>query len=288
MMRVFPGGMPVNVALTTPAEMIAKVKAAVDPVIAAGLLPFYSFKFVGEPAILTLGKADGHLAALHEYNKSLPVGSCWTWHHEDDGTGISGSSFAQAWTYVDDRVSGVLGVHGGPVFEGYMWRAKKFDQQYVPPSGNYDFLGVDVYTSDWDASQGGLRGHTQFQDFLKGIPATAKVFVVERGVTTGVGSTPKGPDDQAAEITDDYAYLKTLGDRAYGYLYWDSTGATDTSVFALDGAGKKALAAAASDANPVVDGRVYAPAKMTACAQCHCIIDADQVNSHYDDLHAEL
>jgi len=290
--RVFPDGMALDVTKTTPVQMVANIDKACAPVVAANMDPFFSFKFIGEPAIITSGKADKHLAAILGYVKARPQTTFYAaWHHEDEQTAITDSQFAAASSYVYSSLRGgkVANLLVGPIYQGYAYRSKAFPKARIP--GGYDFLALDTYTSDWSGNSKDLSQLPDVKNFMAGTPNDAPIFFTERGVSSGSGLTPPSPvAQQGSVITKDFQYLRTLTSRTVmGYLYWNSGGATDgTSDYVLNSSGMQALGANADIENPeepVLSTSEPTPSQMVVCATCYSFIDGANISKHYLALH---
>lgn len=309
MARVFPDGMPVDVTKTSVTAMQAAIRKAVNPVVAAGLIPFFSFKFVGEPATVTSGFADAYLIMIKAMTNDktiFPLGVYAAWHHEDDTTSISAANYVAQYVYIDKRIAN-SNLMFGPIYDGYVWRSKAFDQTWLPPTMQMDFIGLDTYTSDWSGNQIPLGSAEGVQALLAHTPASVPLMFTERGISSGVNLTPKA-GNQAAVINADYTFIKQLRlTRAVmGYLYWDSTGATDkTSSYKLTADGMAALTAMANAENPVAAPEppalpltsngvpYYTPttpqtlvgAPTDVCGRCFCPVIASKIEDHANTMH---
>lgn len=315
--RVFPDGMPIDVAQYSPTAMKAAILKACFPVKAAGMIPFFSFKFTGEPGTVTSGKADAHLLELKQITQDahlFPLGVIAAWHHEDDGTDITGPNFVAGYSYVDMKITNP-NLRFGPVYEGYIWRRKAFDISFLPPAGKMDFIGLDAYTSDWSGPSLDLSANPEATNIITATSTTRQsvpLFFVERGVSRGSKMKPPLPaTNQGDVIRRDHLFIQGLrkaGRQVMGYLYWNSDGAKDgTSVYSLDDGGIAALCQMANVENPLPDpkpvpviavttngtpyyvGKDIPPdvsaAPVVACGRCWTWVPQVKIEDHANNLH---
>lgn len=218
--RVFPSGMPVDVTATTPAQMVNAIDAVCAPVIAAGMIPYFSYKFAGEPSVVTGGQADAHLAAIKAYVLAHPSNTYYSsWHHEDEQTSITDSQFVSAFSYAYSRTATINNLVG-PIYQGYPYETVAFRAARIPTL--YDYLAMDVYSQDFMGKKYSLDKMAEMITFINVIPHTAPIFLTERGITNGSGSTPPwDPALQAETLQADFDYLDALPNPVVGYTYWN-------------------------------------------------------------------
>lgn len=228
--RVFPSGFPWPVTETAASAVTAEKNAAA-PVIAAGMSPLWEIK--AAPLDILSGKMDALIDAVFAW---APPGSDGCWYHEGDAASHNNNAtdFMNAYKRIWSLRPAGATFGFGPVYNAYTWASAPLSTAWLPPVDHYDFLGIDAYSSDANFATHSLATHPGFQNWLKTIPGSAKVYVTERGVSTGQNLTPpRATNFQANMIKADYTYLKSLG-RAKGCLYWDGGGASTTSVFYLN------------------------------------------------------
>jgi hypothetical protein len=259
--RVFPAK-PYVTAATPPARLIAALEQAAGPVLAAGMVPFLSFK--PDVAATLAGRLDRHFAAVGRWAAALGTASYWTvWHEpENDLMGApAGDIVGRAHNFVAvhsrayRHIKNVAGDQAlmGPTHMVYQWlpgSATTADgavaAAWLVPADRRDFVAADAYTSDWSWKTVGdtLAAKRDFRRWMTTLEvAPGEVVLAERGITrTG----PHGQVGQARVLAADYTYLKDMG--AHALLYWNSTGAVDSSVFQLGRLARQAFATLASDA----------------------------------------
>lgn len=272
--RVFPAGPDVTSAVA-PGALVGRLDRAVAPVLAAGMSPYVSFKT--DPVAAAAGQLDAHFAAVGKWAAGLG-GRVYLslWHEpENDLMGAAPTDFlgratnfvamhCRGYSVLKDAAGDVLRV--GPCHMVYKWlpgTAETADGAVAAawhvPDGFRDFVAGDAYTANWSWSSVGttLAVKRDFQRWLTALHVIpAELIVAERGISrTGSGSGLLGDAAQAAILAADCQYLQKLG--AAGLLYWNSAGATDSSVFLLGPAGRAVFAAASLTAvvPPVVVDR---------------------------------
>lgn len=237
--RVFPNGFPWPTT-ETPSAAVSAEKMAAAPVIAAGMLPLWEIK--AAPLDILSGKMDALIKAVFAW---APPGSDGCWYHEGDAASHNNNAtdFMNAYKHIWNLKPAGATFGFGPVYNAYTWRLTPLSTAWLPPVGHYDWLGIDAYSSDANFPTQSLKTHPGFQNWLKTIPATAKVYVTERGISTGQNLTPpRATTFQSDLIKADFAYLRSLPTgRVKGYLYWDGGGASTTSVFFLNSTSKATL-----------------------------------------------
>jgi hypothetical protein len=280
--RVFPAGMPWSVTLT-PDQVVAKLTAAIQPVLDAGLIPFWEVKF--DPVQMVAGKFDAHLDAI---KNAMPSGSYCTYWHEPEHSSMTPAQFVAAYEYFDQKINELTKFYCGPVLQGYAWRAATGEPQWVPREVTRDFIGIDVYTSDWSGNTRSLRDMPEFTNILAAA-GIDPIMLVERGISTGQGlAPPADPAQQAAVIRADLAYLESLPNRVRGYLYWDSSGATDgTSDYHLNATSADLLRAYSAPVVPPVIGPPptlpRTGVSLEVCNVCSSLVF--DVDVHYAAMH---
>lgn len=218
--RVFPSGMPIDVTAVTPVQFVAKVDAACAPVVAAGMIPFFSYKFAGEPSVVLSGGADAHLLALANWMAGSPDQQYYgSWHHEDEQTSISDTDFAAASDHTYQKTK-VANYRSGPIYQGFPYATRPFNPARIP--AHYDFLAGDFYITDNEGKFKHLSSMPEWQTFVANVPPTATLFVTERGITDGSGSSPSwDPILQSQTLQADFDDLDALSNPVEGYLYWN-------------------------------------------------------------------
>lgn len=130
--RVFPSGMP-WAATAAPTDVVAKIKASITDVMAAGLRPFWEIKIA--PKDVLSGKADAIIMAVFNFAQTINwtkdgPNSFGTYWHEPEPH-MLGSDFVNAYNYIQNKIPPGSKFHFGPVFQSYAHR-KAFDPTYLP------------------------------------------------------------------------------------------------------------------------------------------------------------
>ena len=263
--RVFPDGQPCSATKVSPDKLVALIEAKAKTVRAAGMVPFPSFK-PNVPDTLS-GRFDEHFRAVGQWCLAQPAGVYLTvWHEwENDLMGAPPTdmlararNFTAVYTRAAQLIKGVAGdrVKMGPVNMAYQWRrgTPSTADGLVAEAGRTpaeltDWCGLDIYTSNWSWNAGrAVADKADFARWRTWLGDDAKILLVERGITSNAGAADKTQtalgrlDDATAQaqiLAADYVFLASIG--AHGMMYWNSGGATDTSVFMLADAGIRAF-----------------------------------------------
>lgn len=246
--RVFPSN-PFVGADENPRTFVKRLARAAQPAIDAGMTPFPSFKPDVEDTLA--GRMDDLFTAVGEWCVQTGLVVHLTVHHEPENDPMGATSnigrarnfvACYGWAYDVIKAAGGHHVAMGPVHMTYHWRPKsattatgKVAAAWQVPDDKSDFVGADTYTSNWSLKAGAtLEEKPDFQRWraLLQVP-DGKLIVVERGITRNPPAKyhPSGSQFQHGVLSGDLDYLNGLG--AYGYMYWNSDGATDDSNFLL-------------------------------------------------------
>lgn len=230
--RVFASGRRWDARRVGPQEFVRRLVAAGVPVRRAGMVPFVSCK--PEPDQVIAGWFDRHFTAWGRYIKAEGLPWWWTVWHEPENDEFGGPTFVQAYTrayQVVRRYAGEL-VTIGPVHQGYQWRpsmeATRQPAQWRVPVDARDFVGLDVYASNWSGPHRSIDEQPDWQRWYKYIGHAGPIVIAERGIA----QSPR----QAETLRRDLDYLKDLDATVTpvsAYCYWHSDGAPDDSVYLL-------------------------------------------------------
>lgn len=256
--RVFPDR-PFVGRREKPADLVARLDRAVAPVLAAGMIPWWSLKPDVTESIN--GELDELFTAVGQWVSRLGLRMYGTVHHEPENDAMDAGSnpkhannvararnFVRCYTRAYDVMKATAGdlLQMGPVHMSYHWRsgsptttAGAVVNAWRVPANRRDFIGLDDYTSNWSLQTGAaLRNKANVQRFrtLLEVPDPELLFV-ERGITRNPRGIKNGAAFQANVLRDDIAWLAELG--AHGLMYWNSGGATDDSVFLLGAPGRE-------------------------------------------------
>lgn len=259
--RVFPSSP--FVGPDEPATQVLKrLDRAVAPVLAAGMVPYPSLK--PNVAATLAGRMDNLFTAIGRWIAHGGHRVYFSVWHEPENDAMGAGATGKHTNHIS-RARNFVAVHTrayqamkaaagdllvmGPCYMSYHWRpgspttTGRAGAAWRVPADARDFVGADVYTSNGALARGAsLRVKTDFLRWKTVLQAPVEdILIVERGVTQNPPGKD-GPAFQAATIADDIAYLREGG--AHGYLYWNSGGATDNSVFQLAAPGRRVLARA--------------------------------------------
>lgn len=248
--RVFPDNPFVN-ADEDPRQFVKRLARAARPALDAGMIPFPSFK--PNVAHTIAGRMDPLFTAVGEWCVQTGCVVHLTVHHEPENDTMGATSdigrarnfvavYERAYTVI--KAAGGHHVAMGPVHMGYHWRPQSSTTAtkgvatawWVDPA-KADFVGIDTYTSNWSLKSGATleeRKDVQRWRKLLNVP-DGKLAVVERGITRNPPKHADGAGFQHQVLVADLEYLNRIG--AYAFMYWNSGGATDDSVFLLGQSG---------------------------------------------------
>lgn len=259
--RVFPSS-PFVGGHEQPAAFVGRLDRAAAPVVAAGMLPFLSFK----PAVAdtAAGDMDALYTAVGRWAATMPTPVYMTvWHEPENDTMDAGQkrdhanhvgrarNFVAVYSRAYQLMKAAAGdqLRMGPVHMIYHWRqgspttsAGKVAVAWQVPEHLRDFIAADTYTSNWSLKGGAkLRVKKDFQRWRTTLEVPDdQILLAERGITRNPPGVKDGPTFQANVLTDDVAYLNGIG--AQGLVYWNSGGATDDSIFLLGQPARAAFA----------------------------------------------
>lgn len=218
--RVFVGG-ALSVSSLSQVQLANKLKHVTDPVVAAKLTPFVSFK--PNPVEVKAGKWDQHFETAA---RSLPTGCYLTVWHEPEND-MPAATFVAVYERAYARMKAANPtLRMGPVNMAYQWQPNRSAtaQPWAWATTAKDFHGIDIYTS---VSSGATLSIPQKSSWPRWTPVAGPAsgwLVVERGIHQTVS--------QATVLDKDISYLRAVG--AHGLMYWNSGGATDSSNYLLN------------------------------------------------------
>ncbi len=266
--RVFPAN-PAFGPNTPVKQVIARIVAACEPALTAGMWPYFSLK--PDVAAAIAGQLDGHFDELGRWcaTVGLPV-YCSMWHEPENDTMAASSPLGVAQNFVSmhcrayEHMKEMAGdsLRMGPCHMVYQWRPGSATTQsgqvaeaWRVPAGRRDFCAADAYTSNWSWKKTGatLEAKTDFQRWRTELQVPdGEIVLAERGISrTSQPQKDAAEQAQADVLAADFAYLGRIG--AHALMYWNSAGATDDSVFTLGAPGRAVFvqAAAAAAIGPV-------------------------------------
>lgn len=294
--RVFHGA---NKTADNSAKLVGQLKADCDPLIAAGLGVYPSFKF--PPNDVIMGLCDTQIKAGLFYLQGVAKAGtpvwCTTWHEPEND--MTAATFVAMFDHVYAlKEQFAPDIKFGVVNMGYQWRSTAArpvaDQKAWMSFKKADFIHNDVYSGNGEPLSG-MPKWTIWLNAVQKYTLVKTIGLAERGYNN------KG--DQVNVMKADQAYLdslKSLGLNVDMYLYWDSMDTNGVDNYKLSAVGWAQLAKFAKDENvtsppppppppPVVFYPTHSPVGSLSpaiCDRCYAALE-DKVfaEAHYKALH---